>query len=74
MKPKKQDAIELRDHAISAIRELSKSLNAAVGRYSEEDYQRIKKAVGLSIGQIQVDILAVINSYYPELDDLVKTN
>jgi hypothetical protein len=32
----------------------------------------IRRAIGLSIGTIQMDLLGVINSQYPELDDLKR--
>lgn len=35
-----------------------------------EEYDQIKKGVGLSIGKIQMDILEVIYKRFPELDDL----
>ncbi len=67
----KQDAIQMRDHALKAISELSSILNVVgSGKSSEEEYARVKKGVGISIGRIQTDILDLINSAYPELDDL----
>lgn len=67
---KKDAATEIHAQALRAITELSKILYLIEGKCSEEDYARIKKVVGVSIGEIQVDILDPINLIYPELDDL----
>jgi len=37
---------------------------------TEEQYERIRKGIGLSIGKIQTDILGIIYEAYPELDAL----
>ena len=66
----KECAIEIREHALKAISELSQVLNVSQSRCSQEEYERIKKGVGLSIGKIQSDLLNVIYTAYPELDDL----
>jgi hypothetical protein len=66
----KEDAIEMREHAIKAIVELSQLLNKAKDRCSEGEYQQMKRGVGLSIGRIQTELLDVIYATYPELDDL----
>jgi|GEM_PF-1108012 len=66
----KQDAILIQEHALSAIRELSRLLQLANGKFSEADLAQIKRAVGLSIGEIQVGILDLVGAAYPDLDDL----
>jgi len=68
----KECATEIRELALKAISELTQALNASRKRCSEEDYERIRKGVGLSIGKIQTDLLDVIYAAYPELDDLKK--
>ena len=66
----KQDAIEMKEHGLTAIEELSDLLNIALGRCSPGEYERIKRGVGLSIGRIQTELLDVIYETYPELDHL----
>jgi len=66
----KEDAVAIHEHALVAIRELSTILKRMNGRCSEDEYSQIKKAVGLSIGKIQIDILELINAAHPDLDDL----
>ncbi len=63
-------AIEIQIHTLSAIEALTRALNSAVGRCSEEDLWVIKRGIGLCLGDIQMEILEVINSQYPELDHL----
>ncbi len=66
-----QEATEMRDHGLKAIQELLIVLNLAKTQCSQEQYEQIKRGVGLSIGRIQMELLAVINAAYPELDDLI---
>jgi len=66
----KDDAIEMRDHGVRAIEELSNLLNIAWERCSEDERQRIKRGVGLSIGRIDVELLSIIYEQYPEIDHL----
>ncbi|MCM3869424.1 MAG: hypothetical protein ND895_01835 [Pyrinomonadaceae bacterium] len=67
----KNDATKMRDHGLAAIRELTAAFNIAQAGCSEEECERIKRGVGLSIGRIQMELLEVINAEYPELDDLI---
>ena len=66
----KECAVDIRTLALKAISELSQALNLSRDRCSADDYERIRKGVGLSIGRIQTELLDMINSQYPELDDL----
>ncbi|HYR77460.1 MAG TPA: hypothetical protein VEM96_16720 [Pyrinomonadaceae bacterium] len=68
----KDDAMEIRDHALKAIRELMELLHISKDKCEPEQYDHIKRGVGLSIGRIQMEILEVINTAYPELDDLIE--
>ena len=69
---KKEDATEIRDHALSAIKELMTLFHFAKDRCSPDQYEKIKQGVGLVIGKIQMEVLEVINQEYPELDDLLE--
>lgn len=66
----KKIAIGIQQHALDAIRALSEALSACENQCSPEEYQRIKRGVGLSMGTIETELLGVINAAYPELDDL----
>jgi len=66
----KRSAEELRDMCLQAVSQLSRVLLFSRDRSSEEEFERVKKAVGLAIGQVQTEILDAIYSRYPELDDL----
>ncbi len=63
-------AIEIQAHALKAVESLSRALNSSIGKCSAEDFELIKRGVGLSIGDIQMELLEVINAQYPDLDDL----
>jgi hypothetical protein len=47
----KETALEIQKHALSAIRSLSDALSAGENRCSPEEYQQIKRGVGLSMGE-----------------------
>lgn len=65
---KKECAIEIQKLALEAVRNLAQITNVDAGSY--EEYSKIKRGAGLSIGAIQMEILEVINRIFPELDDL----
>ena len=55
---------------LQAVSQLSRVLLFSRDRSSQEEFERVRKAVGLAIGQVQTEILDKIYSRYPELDDL----
>jgi hypothetical protein len=63
-------AMEVKRHGMDAIRSLSDALNACENRCSPEEYEQIKRGVGLSMGRIDTELLGVIYAAYPELDEL----
>ncbi|VEA58792.1 Uncharacterised protein [Salmonella enterica subsp. salamae] len=66
----KKQAIEIKKYSLDAISELSKILSIQRESVSEEEYDRLKKGVGTAIGDIQVNLLDIIYSQYPDIDDL----
>ncbi len=66
----KQCALDIRGHALKAITELTQLLNTSKGGCSQEEYERIKRGIGLSIGKIQTDVLDIVYAAHPELNDL----
>jgi hypothetical protein len=66
----KQTAIALQAHALNAVTELTRILAVSQKSCIREEHEQIKRAVASCIGEIQVRVPAIINSAYPELDDL----
>jgi len=67
---KKNTAEAMRDLSLGAITNLSKLLVVSKDQCTPEEFATLKKGVGIAIGQIQTEILSVVCSQYPELDDL----
>lgn len=65
----RRSAEQIRDRALGAVAELSQLLNDCSGHCSGADFERIRKGVGLAIGQVQTHILDPIYGRYPELDE-----
>ncbi len=63
-------AKEIRSHATKAIENLSKCLDSAMGRCNDDDFEKLRKAVGLSIMKIDSELIEFLDEKYPELDDL----
>ena len=66
----RRSAKKLRDVSLQAVSQLSRIVLLSRDRCSPEEFERIKKGVGLAIGQVQTEILDGIYSRYPELTDL----
>lgn len=60
----------MRQFALTAVEQLSDLLYLAKDKCSAEEYEVIRRGVGLSIGRIQVEILDIVYAKYPELDHL----
>ena len=67
---KKQIAIDIQQRLLTVISELSSILLLEKNNFSEKEYEAIKKGVGISIGEIQVNLLDFLCSLYPEIDNL----
>lgn len=65
----KQIAEKITQHGLKAIEELNKILYLN-GIDSIDNYQILKKGIGLAIGKIETDVLYEIFKLYPELDNL----
>jgi len=63
-------AIQVQQHALSAVKSLSEALDACKDHCSAEEYERVKRGVGLSMGRIETELLAIIYEEFPHLDDL----
>ena len=68
----REGAEQIRGLALQAACDLAKVLKVISGRCSDEQYEKIRKAVGLCIGGIQVDLLDIVYAEYPDLKDLRK--
>ena len=66
----KQHAFEIQKLALEAVSKLSQVLTVAEKRCDKNEYEQIKRGVGLSIGAIQMELLETINTLHPDLDDL----
>jgi len=67
----KECAKEVSELALDAVTKLTRILVVITDRCSADEYKKIKKGVGLSIGKIQTDILNDIFREYPEFSDLI---
>jgi hypothetical protein len=65
-------AAEIHAAALKSIEDLTQILTTSRGRCSDEKYEQLKEGIGRSIGQIQMGILEVLISEFPELDDLPR--
>jgi hypothetical protein len=68
---KKNIALNIKRHLLAAISELTGILYIERDHFSREEYDLIKKEVGVLIGEIQVNLLDFIYSEYPEIDDIL---
>jgi hypothetical protein len=63
-------AIDVKESAMGAITELTSALRVCEGRCSPEEYEEIRRGVGLSIGAVHDGLLREIFRAYPELNHL----
>jgi hypothetical protein len=63
-------AANVKQRALVAVAELHSILTDIRNECSSEDFQLVKRGVGLSIGTIEIELLQAIYRQYPEIDDL----
>ena len=63
------DAESLKRLGLDAVVSLSKLLELARTKCSDEEYQAIKKGIGLGIGLIETDVLGQLYRQFPDLRD-----
>lgn len=66
----KKAASEIKRLSLSAIRDLTEILNVSRESCSDEEFECLRKGVGIAVGNIQTSVLDVIYAEHPELDDL----
>jgi hypothetical protein len=67
---KKETALLIQKRAMNIVAKLDNLLSEIHDQCTDEDYQIIKRGVGLSIGRILTEILEPIYKQHPEIDDL----
>jgi len=68
----KQIAVDIQQRLLKVVSELSDVLLSSKDSLSESEYEIVKRSVGLSIGEIQVNLLDFLCIQYPEIDHLSK--
>jgi hypothetical protein len=63
-------AVKIKERALAAVAQLDAIVSDVRGQCSDEDFQAIKRGVGLSIGKIITDLLEPVLQQHPEIDDL----
>lgn len=67
---KKETALLIQKRALNIVAELDNLLPEIRDQCTDEDFQMIKRGVGLTIGRIATEILEPIYKQHPEIDDL----
>lgn len=67
---KKEHALNINNVSIDSITSFSKLLMEMNGQISNEEFQILKKGIGIVIGELQVRVLDFIYKQYPDLSDI----
>tara|TARA_B100001093_G_scaffold90830_1_gene82958 strand:+ start:128 stop:340 length:213 start_codon:yes stop_codon:yes gene_type:complete len=65
-------AKEIRDHVLKSIESFSLALSIAETSCPPDEYQKIKKSIGIIIGKTDHEILSTIYKKFPDLDHISK--
>ena len=66
----KETAEQIKQGSINAITELSKILFEVQHTCPPDEFEVIRRGVGLTIGRIQLEILNFVYDQFPEMDHL----
>ena len=65
----KGHASEIKRLALEAVRDLSRAVQYAEQNCPPDEFQRLKKGLGLSIGAIEMNVMVQLYEQFPELED-----
>jgi hypothetical protein len=65
----RQFALQARDISIAAARSLLEIVKLT-DDWESEEMTRLKKAIGITVGRLETDVLGEIYKHHPDLDDL----
>ena len=69
---KQNDALRIQRLALSAVESLTAALDVSVATASPEVQEELKRGIGITIGLIQTEVLAVLYQFHPDIDPLSK--
>ena len=64
----KECATEIRDHTLKAFENLNLALIAAKDGCDNEEYEKIKKIIGITIGRVDTELLCYLYDKFPDLE------
>jgi len=65
----KSQAVEIKRLALAAVEDLSRALQYAKANATPEEFEKLKKGVGLSIGAIEMNVMVPLYEQFPELEE-----
>ncbi len=64
------EALQMRSYALNAVKELNSIAALPLNWEADENLRALRRGIGLSIWQIEVEILARLFNEFPAIDDL----
>lgn len=58
------------EHVRNAIRDLMLALEVAQKSCTETQYEQVKRCIGGCLGDLQMEVIEIVNAEHPHLDDL----
>ena len=66
------DALRIQQLALSAVESLTAALDVSVTIASPEVQNELKRGIGITIGLIETEVLAVLYRIHPDIDPLTN--
>ena len=64
----REQAVEVKEKALAAVEALTSVLYIVKGKVSDEEFERIKRGIGLAIGSIEIHVNAPLYRQFPDLE------
>ena len=64
----KDQAVQIKEKALAAVESLISVLATMEGRVSPDEFERIKRSVGLAVGAIEMHINVPLYQMFPDLE------
>ena len=64
----RDQAVEVKERALAAVEALASALDIVKGKVTDEEFEQVKKGIGLAIGSIEIQVNARLYRQFPDLE------
>ena len=64
----REQAVDVKERALAAVEALASVLDIVKGKVPDDEFEQVKKGIGLAIGSIEIHVNARLYRQFPDLE------